>query len=1229
MGRANYTLKRNTSIFLIIMLLVSIIPKYVYAKEEKLDTTIVDKGILYLSNSQKEDGSWNENQILKVLTTTEVLRAFEKKNIKNETEEKAKNWLNEQDFSNLDLKARAVSFLQEDKKKISLEEIANSQNEDGGFGVTKEYGSDIFDTVIVAKTLSENNAYKESVDKAIRYIITHQNEDGSWSESELEEGSIYVTALVRDFLLNYDENYNGEAINLSESWLLNNKDFLGSINKNNFEDYCYLFWGLWKDNYEEVEKVVENIKNLQSDNGSWYNNSYFTALAIEVLLKDEEVNECKIEEVKLLLDNEVVTEISANKTLEIKTDYYGRNCTLDAKVYDKDNNEFELYTLNDISDVYYWDVALNECGDYKVEVSIKDKEGNIKDTVTKAIKVLPYLKAINGNVELSSYYNLKEENVSPTVDLTMDGITNIKGNCEITTSIVDKDGTSFFENTLDKEIVNGENKIQTATFSTLNFNEGVYKVKVSINYEGKEILNIATNYRLIGKLDSLYTLNSDFDKGIMENVSYAEVDNQLQLSKQNKDFYSLIFTLNDIILFGYEDGTNISVYDEKENLKWEGTLNKGEQKTIKVNKGIYKAKSNNKFAILSGDPVTNRVSGYYAMDKEGYGASTELYTWIPVLYSSCSFIVFAMEDNTDVKVCENDTGNVIWEGTLNKGEHWSDKTLSGKFVHITANKKVSALTDYDQSYYAPSVNGNWSGTEFYTHVGDTGSWTHELTVASYKDNNKVTITNTVTGEEIWSGILDYGQAKVLTYSYGTDTYFTIKSEETVTVCVQPWLEKTSSYNQGVYVMDKDGIGLGTEFIATSLTNGELNVLSYKDGTNVEIYDSRTGEFINSYKLNAGEYRNINPGNGLWLIKSNKNISIYSGYGTASAGFTPVEFGGMVMEKEGSWNVINSSDTLDYFWSKIVWTEEKPEGTNIIVKARTANTLEDLEKAEYIQLENGIKDERLKGKFIQVNVQFMPSKSISPILKDIYIGEEDRIVADAGEDQYIYSVSSEGQLVQLDGSKSYDSTGKDLIYKWTWDGGEATGVNPVVKLKEGITEISLVVSNGVAESEVDKVKINIVKELVDSSIKTNKDKYSTMEEVDIKASIENPIDSKLNFTGEIAITDLEGNIIEVLDKNINCTLEGEELKELDYKWNTNKTLPGKYKVIAIWYQDGEEISKCEAEFDIIPEEKQEKAENLKTGDKNHVMPILVVMLLSLIVISLLYGKRQGGKKHVEE
>jgi hypothetical protein len=283
------------------------------------------------------------------------------------------------------------------------------------------------------------------------------------------------------------------------------------------------------------------------------------------------------------------------------------------------------------------------------------------------------------------------------------------------------------------------------------------------------------------------------------------------------------------------------------------------------------------------------VVGYYAMDQNGYGLSTELYTWVPQLYGHCSFIVFAYEDNTQVTIEETDTGTSIATLILNKGQHWRIETLQSKWLHITANHLVSALTCYDQGYLVPSANGRWSGTEFYTYVSDVQGWSEDLTVVSYNDGTLVTVRDSDTGSIVWSGELDEGQAHVESFPGGADRFFTITSSKSVNVAVQPWVTYTTGYHQGLYIGDSTGTRLGTDLIGSTLNGGYLYILAYKDNTNVVVYNSRTGEFVRSYTLNDGDYVEANPGNGLWRIMSNYPVSAYSGYGQWNAEFAPIEF----------------------------------------------------------------------------------------------------------------------------------------------------------------------------------------------------------------------------------------------------------------------------------------------------------------------------------------------------
>jgi len=166
-------------------------------------------------------------------------------------------------------------------------------------------------------------------------------------------------------------------------------------------------------------------------------------------------------------------------------------------------------------------------------------------------------------------------------------------------------------------------------------------------------------------------------------------------------YSSYVFGTYEIILFSYEDGTDLEVYGFGQTL-WSGTLNKGQHKLVQKPSGphvpeVYEVVGSNRFAVLSGH-ITGGNKGYYAMDPNGLGVSTEFYTYVPPKkgsYGSQKFIVFAYEDDTELTVGYADPNwiyhEVVTDFPLDDGGYWETEDLSEQYVHISSNKPVSAL----------------------------------------------------------------------------------------------------------------------------------------------------------------------------------------------------------------------------------------------------------------------------------------------------------------------------------------------------------------------------------------------------------------------------------------------------------------------------------------------------------------------------------------------------------
>jgi hypothetical protein len=87
------------------------------------------------------------------------------------------------------------------------------------------------------------------------------------------------------------------------------------------------------------------------------------------------------------------------------------------------------------------------------------------------------------------------------------------------------------------------------------------------------------------------------------------------------------------------------------------------------------------------------------------------------------------------------------------------------------------------------------------------------------------------------------------------------------------------------------------------------------------------------------------------------------------------------------------------------------------------------------------------------------------------------IADAGTDQTVYAWIDSTADVTLDGSNSNNPDGDELTYKWTWtidaNTYEANGVSPTIELPVGQYVISLIVNDGIVDSEPNEVVITVV------------------------------------------------------------------------------------------------------------------------------------------------------------
>ena len=139
------------------------------------------------------------------------------------------------------------------------------------------------------------------------------------------------------------------------------------------------------------------------------------------------------------------------------------------------------------------------------------------------------------------------------------------------------------------------------------------------------------------------------------------------------------------------------------------------------------------------------------------------------------------------------------------------------------------------------------------------------------------------------------------------------------------------------------------------------------------------------------------------------------------------------------------------------------------------------------------------------------------------------VADAGDDQIVEQTEYQGADVELNGSGSYDPDNDPLTYMWTWDSESASGVNPIVLLPLGNTEITLVVNDGTVDSKSDTVVITVVDTtppvLICPGDVTVEQETADGTEVELEATASDICDADVDITSdELAIYPLGTTIV---------------------------------------------------------------------------------------------------------
>ncbi|MEW6618037.1 MAG: CARDB domain-containing protein [bacterium] len=269
-----------------VVLFGGLIPIHVEAQD-----VAIDKGVQWLKDTQSSNGCWGTETVYPSTLfrdTCLIADTLCYLNLLDTPTINVVNWITSQDTTCIRQLARKINTLATFGTQTTplIGTLTLAQNSDGGWGINKGFKSTILNTILVLKALCMAN-YSDTtiINNAISYISANQNPDGSWGFTSESGSNIYLTALVLLVLNQYRLDFYVEpAIDKAVEWLISQQNADGSFRNSIWETaLAYSAIANCGLRIADLEKTLEYILDAQDEDGSWNQDAYTTALALRAL----------------------------------------------------------------------------------------------------------------------------------------------------------------------------------------------------------------------------------------------------------------------------------------------------------------------------------------------------------------------------------------------------------------------------------------------------------------------------------------------------------------------------------------------------------------------------------------------------------------------------------------------------------------------------------------------------------------------------------------------------------------------------------------------------------------------------------------------------------------------------------------------------------------------------------------------------------------------------------
>ncbi|OGR33496.1 MAG: hypothetical protein A2091_10110 [Desulfuromonadales bacterium GWD2_61_12] len=252
-------------------------------------TPSIDEGVSWLLAAQQEEGYWGGLQTAP-RDTAKAITVLGNFPLTGTAQPRALQWLAASGAKNTDYLSAKIAALAHAGEDFSLfiDALLSMQNPDGGWGSNRNYQSDPIDTCSAMQALLAANSTAAAGGKGANYLLARQNADGGWGFQTEASSNVLITAEVAAILQRLPPaNALAMAVNTATAFLLNRQNLDGGFGSSPSTVYetalAYRALSGVISDATVLKGAINYLYAAQGSDGSWQQEPYSTALAIEAL----------------------------------------------------------------------------------------------------------------------------------------------------------------------------------------------------------------------------------------------------------------------------------------------------------------------------------------------------------------------------------------------------------------------------------------------------------------------------------------------------------------------------------------------------------------------------------------------------------------------------------------------------------------------------------------------------------------------------------------------------------------------------------------------------------------------------------------------------------------------------------------------------------------------------------------------------------------------------------